>query len=452
MKRFFSSSLILVVGTILMSGINYAYNLCVNRLFLPADYATYTALLGILALVLVPGGALQAIAAKYAADSVADDDPGRVGDLLSKLTKKLLPFCILCGLIFILFPHQVANIFGSGQETSVVRAVMIMSAAFIFQFLIPLNRGILQGTQQFTSLSINYIIDAGGRFLAGVLLLIPLTGQSYGVVMPLILHGQYKLTSDLAVPLGIAATIIGTGAAYLLAFLPLRRYFGKKTKERINTRELLNFSWPTLTMIVFTTILFNVDIILVKRFSLQPGGITPTNAGEYATISTLAKLIFYVTGPMVAVMFPMVSSLVKKGEKHVRLLFTTVLMVLSASLVTLGIFAAAPTTIVRILTPNYVNVADMLVPMTVIYLVYSLISVMTNYFLSIKRFTFLWPLGLGTLLEVGLLMAYHPDILTVIKLIILAQTLLLAALFGLYAYGKRKQLVTLVNAWAYRTE
>lgn len=444
--------MVLVVGTILMSGINYAYNLFVNRLFTPTDYATYAALLGILALVLVPAGALQAIAAKYTADGLAEDDPGRVGDLLRKLTKKLLPFCIIGGLIFLLFPHWIAGIFNAGGQSGVVRAVMVMSAAFIFQLLIPINRGILQGSQRFFALSLNYIVDSIGRFAAGLMLLIPLTGQSFGTALPEIFHGQLKLTSDLAVPLGIAATIIGSVAAYAIAFLPMRGYVAKKSKRQIDTHDMIRFSVPTLLMIIFSTILFNIDIIMVKRFSLMPGSITPDNAGEYATISTLAKLIFYVTGPMVAVMFPMVSDLVKRGERHVRLLFTTLVVVLAASLVTVGIFAAAPTTIIRILTPNYVNVANLLVPMTVIFLVYSLVNVMTNYFLSVRNYRFLWPLGLMAIAEIVVLTAYHPDILSVIKAVILVQTILLASLLGIYLYGKKKQIMTAINAWAYREQ
>lgn len=449
-KRFFSSSMVLVVGTILMSGINYAYNLFVNRLLTPTDYATYAALLGILALVLVPAGALQAIAAKYAADGLAENDPGRVGDLLRKLTKRLLPFCILGGLVFLLFPQWVAGIFNAGSEDSIVRAIMIMSAAFIFQLLLPVNRGILQGSQRFFALSLNYIVDSLGRFIAGMILLIPLTGQSFGQAVPAIFHGQLKLFNDLAVPLGIAATIIGSVAAYAIAFLPMREYFRNKSKRQIDTRDVLRFSIPTLLMVVFSTILFNVDIIMVKRFSLMAGGITPDNAGEYATISTLAKLIFYVTGPMVAVMFPMVSDLVKRGERHVRLLLTTLVVVLAASLVTVGIFAAAPTTIIRILTPNYVHVANLLVPMTIIFLVYSLVNVMTNYFLSIKNYRFLWPLGIMSLAEVVILVMYHPDILSIIQVVILTQTVLLAGLLGLYMFDKRQQIITAVNAWAYR--
>ena len=433
-----------------MSGINYAYNLFVNRLFSPADYATYSALLGILALVLVPAGALQAIAAKYGADGLADNDPGRVGDLLRKLTKRLLPVCAIGALVFLLFPHWVASIFNAGSETSIIRAIMIMSAAFVFQLLLPVNRGVLQGSQRFLALSLNYIVDSLGRFIAGALLLIPLTGQHYGAAIPAIFHGQLKLTSDLAVPLGIAATIIGSVAAYSIAFVPMRGYLAKKAKQSIDAKEVIRFSVPTLLMIIFTTILFNIDIIMVKRFSLLPGGITPDNAGEYATISTLAKLIFYVTGPMVAVMFPMVSDLVKRGERHVRLLFTTLMVVLAASLVTVGIFAAAPTTIIRILTPNYINVANLLVPMTVIFLVFSLVNVMTNYFLSVKNFQFLWPLGVMAIVEIIALQAYHPDILSVIKVVILVQTALLALLLGVYLYGKRKQIGTAINAWAYR--
>lgn len=430
-----------------MGVLNYAYNLLVNRLFIPSDYASYTALLGLFAIITVPVSALQTVAAKYAAEYQAAKKPSMVWTLLVGLTKRVLPIGIIACVVFAVLPHWVANILGAGDADSVVLAVRIMGTAFLLQILVPINRGVLQGVQDFLSLSINYAVDAVGRFGVGLLIFLPLVGGLSWPVFKAVLSGELKLETTSAVALGIGITIIGSSIAYLISFWPLRKLPKKRSnKDSIDGKDILGFSWPTFLMFVFLAILFNIDVILVKKFSGIGLGISPDNAGEYATISTLAKMVYFITGPLIAVMFPMISDLVGRGIKHFKLLLTTFISVLGASLLVLGIFAALPNTVVTVLTPNYVHVAYLLVPMTVIFVIYSLVNLMSNYYLSIKNYSFVWPMGFFSLMEVILIYVYHNNISEIIKSAVLAQTLLLFVLILMYIFGKKKQLKELISA------
>jgi O-antigen/teichoic acid export membrane protein len=135
-------------------------------------------------------------------------------------------------------------------------------------------------------------------------------------------------------------------------------------------------------------------------------------------------------------MFPMITNLVKKGEKHYRVLGTALLSVLVGSSIVLGIFSVAPHFIISKLAPNYTSVSSLLVPMTVIFLFYGLVNLFANYFLSIQRYWLLMPLAIGSLLEIGLIMTYHDSIAQVIKMVTIAQMVTLVG-FVLY-YVKMK--------------
>ena len=436
-KRFLSNSFVLVVGSILAAALNYIYNLLVNRLLLPSDYATFGALMGVISIVGAPVGAMQTIAAKYAADCEADDDEGSIWILLKKMTAKAAPIGALLFVFFVIFAGPITRFISNDYLTSTVKGVIVVGVGLLFQLLLPINRGLLQGAQKFGDLSVNLIVDAVARCGLGLLIMLTLVSSETSSSWGSILRGEVKVHDEWSVAAAIGATVLGSLIAYLLAFRPAARWSHlKPKKERTGWQKMLSFAWPTLLMYLFTTILLTIDVIMVKRYAMPGTGLTPTNAGEYATLSTLAKLVFYITGPIVAVMFPMITNLVKKGEKHYRVLLTALLSVTAASSIVLVAFSIAPNWIIAKLAPNYTSVSYLLVPMTIIFMVYGLINLFANYFLSLQKYWLLLPLAIGSCLEIGLISAYHDSIAEVIKMVSIAQMVTLIG-FVLY-YVKTK--------------
>jgi O-antigen/teichoic acid export membrane protein len=434
-KRFLSNSFVLVAGTILAAGLNYAYNLLVNRLLNPADYATFGALMGVVMIIGAPIGALQTIAAKYAADCYADDDEGGIWLLLKKMTARVAPIGGLLFLFFVLFSGPIANFIAQDDVSSTTKGVIVVGAGLLFQLLLPINRGLLQGAHLFADLAVNLIVDAAGRVFLGLLIMWPLATAETGASLGSVLRGEVKVHDSWAVAAAIGATVLGSFLAYMMALRPVGRWAQKPARQReFDLKKMLTFAWPTLLMYLFTTILLTVDVILVKRYAEIGTGLTPTNAGEYATLSTLAKLIFYITGPIVTVMFPMITNLVKKGEKHYRVLLIALVSVLAGSSIVLGVFSVAPNFIISKLAPNYTHVSYLLVPMTVIFLFYGLVNLFANYFLSLQKYYLLVPLAVGSILEIGLIMAYHDSVAEVIKMVTIAQ---MVALLGFVLYYVR---------------
>ncbi len=441
MKKFLSSSLVLVIGTILAAGLNYGYNLLVNRLLVPADYATFSALLGLVMLIGAPVGALQVVAAKYSADYMAEGDVGSVWRLLRGLTARVLPVGIFLFGACLVFAGPIASLVANDSTSGTVKGVVVIGAGLLFQLLLPLNRGILQGTQSFLDLAINLIIDAFGRIAIGLAIMLPLASAETHRGFSAILRGDLKVQGEWVVAAAIGATVLGTLVAYFVSYRPVGRWASHKPQHSdLASKEILRFAAPAFFMNLFTTALLTIDVILVKRYADWGTGLTPDNAGEYATLSTLAKLIFYITGPIVTVMFPMISDLIKKNERHFPVLLTATVAVLTGSVLVMGVFAVAPNFIISHLAPNYSQVADLLVPMTVIFLVYGLTNLFSNYFLSLKRYMFLLPLALGGVAEIVLISLFHDNINTVIKMVTISQGVALAGLLTYYLFLKRMRI------------
>ena len=168
---------------------------------------------------------------------------------------------------------------------------------------------------------------------------------------------------------------------------------------------------------------------------------SPADAGIYAAISTVGKIILYVTAPVVTVMFPMVSERTTKGDKHYSIFLFSLLFVLVGALLVLGLYVIAPAKVISLLYgQQYVNFFYLLPEIGVATLFYSLINLLVNYYLVIKKFIFIWFFILVLLGLVVTIVFWHPSILVVVRIFILAFSLLFAMMMGYYLFSKKEQI------------
>jgi len=193
----------------------------------------------------------------------------------------------------------------------------------------------------------------------------------------------------------------------------------------------MEYSWPTVVVILCLTALVNADIIMAKHY------LPPVEAGHYAALSTIAKIIFYFSGPIVSVMFAMISDLYSKGERHYHLLITTLIGVFGASMAILVFFTLAPQFTIKMLYgQQFISVWHFLPSMGLVMVLYGLVNVMANYFLSINKMKFVPFLVFFTVLEVILLSFFNSSISVFIIISMLSQIVLLITLFSLYLIDK----------------
>lgn len=403
-KKLIRGGAIIVTGSLVGSIASYFNNTLTGRLLGPELYGGFTSLISLLAIVSVPTMAIQTIAAKSSADYLANDRIGKVKKLLLVFHKRLWPI----GLVIALSVGLISPLAARFLKIESLTPIVILAIIFLPAFLIPITRGIIQGTQQFFQLSLSTSIEAISRLAIGIGL----------IILGFSLNGA------------IAGVVAGSVIAYFLSFLPIRKIFSAQV-ESVDKKNLVAYSIPTVIVILCLTALVNADIILAKHF------LSPVDASYYAALSTIAKIIFYFSGPIVGVMFPMIADLFARGEKHFHLLLTTFFAVFGSSLAILVVFMIAPRFVINTLYgTRFIEVWPYLASMGLVMLIYGLVNLMANYFLSIGQMKFVPYLIFFTLLEIILIVLIHSSIGQLVIILMLVQICLLLVLLTLYFLNK----------------
>src|SRR5258708_2536319 len=206
-----------------------------------------------------------------------------------------------------------------------------------------------------------------------------------GVVLPNFVSAFAKLILGvififlgLSVRGAMLAVVIGAGFAYLLSVKMIDGHFQKESKTNLNLDKFIKYSGPVLLQAFAFTSLFTLDVILVKHF------FSPYEAGIYATVSTLGKIVYFAAAPVASVMFPHISSRYAKGEKYYELLFGSIGLTFLISLVVVGCYFLFPNLIINILyRSKYIAAAPLLFLMGLFIAFLTMSNLLVNFFLSI---------------------------------------------------------------------
>jgi len=312
----------------------------------------------------------------------------------------------------------IANFFSLSEYLPII----IILVSVVSGLLLVTNKGMLQGGQKFLDLTIINVIDPILRVIVGVSLV--------------------KLGLDLTG--AMTAVFVAIGVSYLVTLLPLKKLFNLASKKVENfsfdKKEIVAYSWPTLIAAVLLVVSINLDIILIKHF------FSPEDAGIYAAVSTIAKIILYITSPIIAVMFPMVSEQKTKGEKHYRVFLMSLLFTLFGSLVVLAVYMIAPGKVISILYGAKFSSYYYLLPQIgLAVLFYSMVNLMANYYLAIKDFVFLWFFALILVAQVIIISLWHPSLEVVVRTLVMTQGALFTLVFGYYLITKRSQIASYLS-------
>jgi len=88
---------------------------------------------------------------------------------------------------------------------------------------------------------------------------------------------------------------------------------------------MFSYAVPTFVTVLFLTSFTSTDVILVKHF------FNSHDAGFYAGLSLIGKVIFYFTAPIPAVMFPLLVKRHATGKNFVNLFYLALILVILPS-------------------------------------------------------------------------------------------------------------------------
>ena len=393
---------LLLIGSLSASALTFLFHPIVGRLLGSNQYGTVVSF-GSLALILsVPASILPNLFNKFTADFVAHGRTDQVAYLLRRGTTYAVMLGVAVALIFAAFGPFLAHTYKVPLQYA-----LLNSLGFIFAFAAPLNTGTIQGRQQFAWFSLINFLSAFLRVALTALVLI----IGWGLIGTFIA--------------GFAAGLI----TYGITFLPLRDIYRGPQTRVASMRPLLHYSLGASLAFVASTLLSNTDITLAAPF------LSHRNASYYDAVATMGRIVLFVAGSFVTVMFPKVATLHQQGRPHGGVLGWTMAGVCTLSLCVIGVFALFPDQIVGVIFHDGVplSVARLVVWYGVAMLCLEAASVLLGYFLAIGRLSFVPIVFAAWGLQVVLFTHWHSTIAQMVMVTVIAMAALLAGMALFYA-------------------
>jgi O-antigen/teichoic acid export membrane protein len=359
----------------LVAGIGgFVYHAIAGRILGPVLYGQVAFLIALYAVGTAPALILIVVLARYTATLVARGDAG-VRSLLTRTVRLIAIPCLLAVLVTTLLARPVAAFEHLGSTIPIL--ILGFSIALIWQVAIP--RGILQGLQRFTSLSLNLSLE-----------LVVRTVMVYAL-----------LTAGYAVSGAMAAVFIGLAFAFVLGLYTLRDHF-RGTGSRVRLRVMAGFSLTATAGIIGVQILYNQDVILAEHY------LSGHDGGIYGGLNKIGTILFFLTLSVSQVLFPRVVEAVAKAQNPGRILLSSAGLLALLGAGALLVFAVVPGLVVGVLFgPRFSDATPFVFAVGVIGLALSLDNLLVQFFMAVHDRVFVPILFAACIAEAVLIVLFH---------------------------------------------
>lgn len=399
----FSGSAAMVFGGNLVNVLAFLYHSIIGRLLNdPAPYGEIAGTLSLLGLVAAGFSFLGFVIIKFI--SSADDKEKEA--IYSWFVKKtLLMGLVVVGVCFLL-AVQLSNFL----RIDIRIAFLIGPILFVF-LLNFVYKSFLQGLLEFRKMTYVAAVDLFGRLVIGVLL-VYLGYSAFGAVVGILLGA-------------VASTILG--------WTYLRNFKVRNVAKFSKVGHVLKYAVPVFIATLTTTSLFSTDVVLAKRY------LDPYDAGIYASLSTLGRIIFFSTAPVASVMFPIIAKRHAKGEGYKKIFLGSLIMTLAIAFSVTAIYIFIPEIPVSILYgPSFLAGVDHLYLFGIFMTLFAMGNLIITFYLSLDNTKVsIIPLFFAIFQILGIVI-YHDSILSIIKVSILTASLMLISLLIFFGYSKLK--------------
>ncbi|PQJ31633.1 sugar isomerase [Nonlabens arenilitoris] len=391
-RKKISPEQLFMLSVLVVNGGNYIYNLVLGRLLGPAQFADAAILITFLLVLSFLAMTFQLVTAKYAVLL----ENSQLPSFLKNILNSSLVVGIIAGLAVILFSGQLQGLFHTTSKNMFV----IFGVAVPFYFLMSVNRGFLQGKNDFKGLAITYQSEMLVRLGLTILLLFilkidPIFIVAIGILVSLILGlFPFKMSSVLQLAAG-----------------KIDNHLSKQIK-----RFFLVTLFYELTQIIIN----NSDILLVKHY------FEDTEAGLYASLALIGRVVYFMAWMFVMLLLPKVISLQKEGKQTQSLLFKYVGYISLLCILIIAGTALFPELVVEILFGNaYTDIAPLLWKYAIATSLFAIANIFSYYFLSLGKYKPVIISGVMGLAQVALIILYHKNLDQVVLVQILAMTILM---------------------------
>lgn len=359
-NAFAKNSLILFVGTMLASVLNYAFHLIVGRMVDVEVYGEVQSLTSLINIISVPAMTITMIATKYSAGFKADNDAFGCKKVMEYMSRKVTKFglpVLIVAFAITPFLSDFLNIRGNFP-------LILIWLLMLSSFYLAINNGVLAGWQKFDSVSWVGFLGAFLKLFAGILL----------VKIGFGLNGV------------IGSFVIGMLASYVASIIMLRFIVSAKIDhekgvfEEMDFGSIKQYAMPAFFGNLAINILGNIDMVMAKH------NLDSIEAGQYGALTIVSKIIFFATGVIATVLFSMSAEDSHKKNDSMKIFANAAYLMMFVSLVSIAVYFVIPNFILGMLFGDkYSDVSHYLGWFAILVTLFSFVNLIFQYLLSIHK-------------------------------------------------------------------
>lgn len=404
-----AGSSIVVIGGLTANLFNFFFNLYMSRTLPVPEYGLLASIISLIGMPGVAAAAMVPIVVSFAGEYFANNEMDKVRGLYNKITKFLIILSAVFFIGFLIAIPQIKTFFHITNPEILILTDIIIVLAFIS----VINTAFIQSKMKFTYLAFMNMFGTFVKLVTGI-----------GFVM----LGFSALG-------GVLAVFFATLAPYIISFFQLKFIFDKHAKTpHIENKKLFSFGIPSVLTFLGLNSFISTDIILVKHF------FSPENAGIYAGLSLVGRIIFFISAPIAGVMFPIVVQKFNKKENYTNTFFLSLLLVLLPAVALLIFYSLFPKLTILFFLKNahYLAALNLLPYFSIFITLYSLLNIISNFYLSIKRTKIAYPITVGAIIQIILIVLFHNSYLQIVTISGGITLVLLIGFLLYYPYAIKK--------------
>lgn len=386
-EQFFMLSILLVNGG------NYLYNLLLGRILGPTQFADAAILITLLLVLSFVGMTFQIVTAKYAVLF----EQNMLHKFLNYIFKNALYIGLLLGILVVVFSKQLQLVFNTKTATMFV----VFGIGLPLYFIMSINRGLYQGKNKLTNLSKTYYFEMFCRLLLTI--------------------GMLYMLPEMETSIVIA---IGIFISFFFGLIPFQKTIIDKADideaNLLEKKPIIIFFALTAFYELTQIIINNSDILLVKHY------FDNTQAGLYASLALIGRVVYFVAWMFVMLLLPKVIQQKKDGVDTLPILLKYVMyIVILSTVIVLGAFLFPELVVKLMFGEKYLPIAFLLWKYALATSIFAVANIFAYYFLSINQYI---PVVISAFLgmtQIILIIMFHDSLQQVVIMQILTMVILL---------------------------
>lgn len=392
--QFVAGSLIMLIGSNFYNLSQFIYHFLAGRFLTKAEYGELAAVISLLGLLSIIQLSLNLTITKFIS---SEKDNEKVADFIHWIFNWSLKLSLVFAALTLLLSPLIVSFLNIEH----LNIVLTLGPILVFTITLVTLRSILQGLLKFNQYVYSLLTEATFKLIATLLFFL-LGWATFGAMV---------------------GFLLGVAFSFVITLIPLFPYLKRKIKDKPKALPFIKYSQITFIQGLAMTSFNSSDILLVKHF------FNSDQAGLYAAMSVLGKVVFFASIPIAAVMFPLVSKrhALNLKYKNIFIMSTLALLIICLPIILLYFyFPQIPIT--TLFKKDYLEGAHLLWIFGIFNGFLALTTLLVQFYLSIGKVLPVYLFLVTSLMQIILIWFIHPSLEAVIEISILTLLLLLLPL------------------------